>query len=416
MNKSIADCRFPIGNWQSEIGNRVMRKSALATKPTDRPEHELLLCCARTNSTPENVARLRQLASTTVDWQYFFLIARRHSVVPLIFGQLQQHASDIVPADTIRHLKLHYLENSARNTVLTSELCRLLKRLEESGIDAIPYKGPVLALVAYDNLALRRFVDLDIMVRREDVMAARDVFLAEGLEFARPLTPAQQEVLLKTQHNMQFTSDNRLLIVELHWEVASHLFASSVQADDLWSSLSTVDLDGTVVKTLSVDDLTFSLCVHGSRHLWERLGWICDIAELISRHSLNWHNLLARAARTDSERMFLLGVCLAERLLDAQLPGEIQNVCDGDDKLQSLAQTIISQLFNGTEHVPATTREIFKYNIGVRKSLSSRARYVLYMLRPTDSDLEHHDLPRSLSFGYYLMRPVRLFMKERKQL
>lgn len=386
----------------------------LASKPTDRPEHELLLCCARTSSTPENVERLRELGSTTIDWQYFFLIARRHSVVPLVYNQLQQHASDLVPADTIRHLKLHYLENSARNTVLTSELCRLLKQLEEAGIDAIPYKGPVLALVAFGNLALRRFVDLDIMVQREDVMAARDVFLAAGLELARPLTPAQQEVLLRTQHNMQFMSDNRLLIVELHWEVASHLFASSVQSEDLWSNLSTVELEGTRVRTLSVDDLTFSLCVHGSRHLWERLGWICDIAELIARHSLGWHNLLARAARTDSERMFLLGVCLAERLLDAKLPDEIKSVCDSDDRLQSLAQTIITQLFNGTEHVPATTREIFKYNIGVRKSLASRARYVMYMLRPTDSDLDGHALPRSLSFGYYLMRPVRLFLKERK--
>jgi hypothetical protein len=75
----------------------------------------------------------------------------------------------------------------------------------------------------------------------------------------------------------------------------------------------------------------------------------------------------------------------------------------------SLADNIIEHLFNGPTHVPATSREIFKYNIGVRKTLSARARYLLYMLRPTDSDLESRSLPPSLSFAYYLTRPFRLF-------
>ena len=70
---------------------------------------------------------------------------------------------------------------------------------------------------------------------------------------------------------MQFSRDNRRLIIELHWEVAPHLFASSVSAEQLWQNLVTIDLNGTQVKTLSADDLLFSLCVHGSRHLWERL-------------------------------------------------------------------------------------------------------------------------------------------------
>ena len=83
--------------------------------------------------------------------------------------------------------------------------------------------------------------------------------------------------------------------------------------------------------------------------------------------------------------------------------------CDSDPRLSALAENIIEHLFNGPEHVPATSREIFKYNIGVRKTLSARARYLLYMLRPTDSDLGARSLPPSLSFAYYLTRPFRLF-------
>jgi hypothetical protein len=215
--------------------------------------------------------------------------------------------------------------------------------------------------------------------------------------------------LLRTQHNIQFSRDNHRLIVELHWEVAPHLFASTVNGERLWQDLITLDLNGTEVKTFSAEDLLFSLCVHGSRHLWERLGWICDIAELITRRSLNWTALLERAASADTERMFLLGVYLAERLLDAPVPAEVKQRCDSDPRLASLAGNIIEHLFNGPTHVPATSREIFKYNLGVRKTLSARARYLLYMFRPTDGDLGAHSLPPSLSFAYYLTRPFRLF-------
>jgi hypothetical protein len=33
------------------------------------------------------------------------------------------------------------------------------------------------------------------------------------------------------------------------------------------------------------------------------------------------------------------------------------------------------------------------------------------MFHPTDSDVSGIALPRALSFGYYLMRPVRLLLK-----
>ena len=371
-------------------------------------EHRLLVCCARSVAAPHIVARLRELAAENIDWEYLFLLARRHSVVPLLYLQLHQHASDLVPEEHLQKLKQQYLENTARNTVLTAELCELVRSFAAVGIKAIPYKGPVLSLFAYGDLALRRFVDLDVIVKKTDVLKARAVLLASGYAPAKSLTLTQQELLLRTQHNMQFSRDNRRLIVELHWEVAPHLFASSVNAEHIWQDLGSIEVLGAEVNTLSADDLLFSLCVHGSRHLWERLSWICDVAELISRHSFNWTTLLERAATADAERMFLLGIHLAHELLDAPLPGEVRQRCDSDEQLRVLAANVVEHLFNGTTYVPATWREIFRYNIRVRKTLFARARYLAYMFLPTDGDLNRRSLPSRMSFVYYLIRPFRL--------
>ena len=379
-----------------------------------RVEDELLLCCARTEASPEVAARIRELAASDVDWDYLALLAKRHSIVPLLYRQLERHAAESIPSDQLAKLKLQYQENHARNIILTEELCQLIKLLSDAGIEAIPYKGPALALFAYGNLALRRFVDLDVIVKKADVLHARDLLLPYGYVPGKSLTLAQQELLLRTQHNLQLSRDNRRLLLELHWEVAPHLFASSVQENELWQNLTTINVNGTELKTLTADDLLFSLCVHGSRHLWERIGWICDVSELIARHQLNWSALLKRTARTDSERMFLLGLHLAQKLLGTNLPAEVQQRCDSDTRLQSLAGNVIEHLFSGPTHVPATSTEIFKYNIGVRKSLAARARYFAYMLRPTDSDFGSRALPPGFGFAYYLIRPFRLIFKNKQ--
>jgi len=378
---------------------------------SNRPEDELLLCCARTDANPQIVGRIRDLISSEIDWDYFFKLSRRHSLVPLAYVQLNRHASALLPAEVLQLLKRHYQENAARNLLLTAELCHLIKLFAASGIEAIPFKGPLLALFAYGDLSLRRFIDLDIMVRKADVLQARELLLAQGFDLAKSLNLDQQQLLLRTQHNMQFTRDEGKLIVELHWEVASHLFASSVQADELWQDLTTAELNDIVVKTLSADDLLFSLCVHGSRHLWQRLAWICDVAELIKHQKLNWRALLERAAKTDNERMFFLGLYLAEDLLGASLPADLKQRCLSDERLVALARNVVEHLFNGPEHVPASSSEMFKYNFGVRKTWRSRARYFLFILRPTDGDLGSHSLPAGLSFAYYLMRPFRLIFK-----
>jgi hypothetical protein len=375
-------------------------------------ERELLLCCARTKASAQIATRIRALATDNeLDWDYLFQLAHRHAVIPLLYRQLAREGADLIPPSFLAELKTQYQQNYARNIILTDELCRVIDIFKEAGIEAIPYKGPALAQFAYGDLGLRRFVDLDVIVKKSDVPRARDLLFKEDYALSKPLTPTQQDLLLRTQHNLQFARDDRRILLELHWEVAPHLFASSVQENELWQNLTGIKLSYREVNALSAEDLLFSLCVHGSRHLWERLGWICDISEIIARHELNWDALQQRAAATDNERMLLLGLYLAQKLLQANLPPEVQQRCAADERLESLAANVIEHLFNGPAHVPATSREIFQYNLRVRKSLTARARYLVHILRPTDRDVGTQLVPERFTFVYYLTRPFRLFFR-----
>lgn len=345
-----------------------------------------------------------------MDWNYLYLLARRHSVLPLVYSTLQKNAG-LIPPDQFERFKHAYQENVARNVLMTAEMKRLISLLGEKGIEAIPYKGPALALFAYGDVSLRRFVDLDIMVRKEDVDRGIQSLLKDGYELSKEMTHEQRALLLRTQHNLQFRRHNGQLIVELHWEVASHHFADSVQADELWRGLGTIEVSGTELKTMSANDLLFSLTVHGSRHCWERLLWLCDIAWLVFRHEPDWDLLMARARKTNNERMFLLGLYLCVKLFQMRVPEFIEAHLRQDTQLEKLSVTIVEGLFSGVTHKPATPMEIFKYNLNIRKTWSARAHYLRHMLEPTDGDVHAIALPKRFAFAYYVTRPFRLIFK-----
>jgi hypothetical protein len=147
----------------------------------------------------------------------------------------------------------------------------------------VPYKGPVLATSVYGNLALRQFVDLDLMIHRHDVLEAKEVLASLGYRPQYQLTRAQEAALLASQCEYAFTHEDGESTVELRWEITEH-FSFPLDTERLWERLEQVPLGGDNVPTLSPEDTLLILCAHGAKHLWERLGWICDVAELVHNH------------------------------------------------------------------------------------------------------------------------------------
>jgi hypothetical protein len=70
-----------------------------------------------------------------------------------------------------------------QNRALSNDLTRALEPLADNGVEAIPFKGPVLALQAYGDLDLGMFGDPHILIR--DFDAARTVATLGGRGYER---------------------------------------------------------------------------------------------------------------------------------------------------------------------------------------------------------------------------------------
>ena len=223
--------------------------------PADRPEGELLLCCARICEDSDRDACIRALLGKEIDWSYLLSTALPHGMMPLLYWHLNATCPDAVPKAAMEQLREHFRDNARRNLFLTGELLRLLNLFEAQGITAIPYKGPALAASVYGNIALRNFSDLDVLVHRQVVPRSKELLISSGYQPAHQLTNAQEAAFLRYECDRPFTRDDGASIVELHWEIMPRRLSFPLDTELLWERLVSISLGGKVVPTLSPEDL-----------------------------------------------------------------------------------------------------------------------------------------------------------------
>jgi hypothetical protein len=316
-----------------------------------------------------------------------------------------------VPGDFRAKLRDEFRKNATRNTLLAGELARLARLFEAEGVPLLAYKGPALAQQAFGDITLRRFVDLDVIVRRRDARRAGE--LLRSLGYAKPegLNRSHEEFLLRRQHNLAYTRDGGLMIVELHWEVAPSHFAAVPVGEGVWERATRVKLFGTEVGCPSPEDLLLALAVHGTKHLWERLAWVCDVAALLnSQPGFDWPYVQRLAREAHVERMLHLVLRLARGLAGANLPEGLVSNSD-DEVLSELSAEVTAAMFSSTEPEPIGFARNVRFNLRARDRLRERLDYLRFILTPTDGDLAAVSLPPGMSFAYYLLRPLRLVLK-----
>jgi len=154
-----------------------------------------------------------------------------------------------------------------------AELLELLKLFENNGIPAVPYKGPALAAQLYNNVSLRQFADLDILVPRTQALQARNLLTSRGYQPDIQLNHWQEAAFLDSQCQFHQVRGDLNIAVEIHWEIVPHHMVVPIDLRQVWRRLVPTSLGGTTVLSLSPEDLLFILCVHGTKHGWQRLEW-----------------------------------------------------------------------------------------------------------------------------------------------
>jgi hypothetical protein len=394
-------------------------------------EIELLLCCSHTHPDERQLTRIQNLVRQQLDWTYLLERATYHNVLPLIDRQLRKIEDYAIPADVVEQIHVNFNNNFQSNLRLTAELVKLSRLFEARSIPMLSFKGPILAQIAYGNLALRQFVDLDILVAETDVIYANQLLFSQGYQSQFTLTDRQQHVYTGLRSEQWFWHEQKQICVDLHWSILPKHYSFTPDPQLLWQQIERIDFGSQSVATLSPEHLLLFLCAHGAKHNWSRLYWICDIAELLRTHKhLDWTYLLNLTGRFGSEKMLLLGLHLASQFLESALPKNILIKLASDSTLPLLATQIHELLFypQYVDELSISTPSVYvakgespplasiaKQDFIYRQTMTSFRDRIWYwidtILTPTPLEWQIVTLPQVLFWIYYLIRLLRLTIK-----
>jgi hypothetical protein len=380
-----------------------------------RPEAALLVSCARTRFDAAAADRARDLLSPDIDWEFLLRLAREHGVEPLLYRNLHAVPSDRVPPQVLDALRADYRANAAHSLLLLAETAKLLTALAAAGIEAAPLRGPVLALSAYGDVALRKSADSDLLVRLADVTAAARVLAEAGYkaEGGDELTAVQRRALTGLAHHERFIGANGGVEVEVHWRPIS--FPLSPHPDE-WRVLDDcqVLVHGGREIPVPTPEWDFLLCcAHGYKHVFCCLKWICDIAELArSRPDLDYRWVETEAARLDCLRAVSIGSLLAADLLQAPIPEWLLARAGADRPTRRFAAEVQRRLERGEDQGGGAFDRLRSLRLQWQTAgaLPGRVRFLLRRVgEQSKKDIAALKLPAPLSPLYGLAKLCRLW-------
>lgn len=366
------------------------------------------MCCARTRINTQMGGRLRALVRGPLDWEAVYSGANEHGVLPLLCRNLLAVCPEDIPPEWRERFGADFLRIAQRNLYLTAEMIRLSELLHAEHILAIPYKGPLLASLAYSDLALRQFVDLDFALLQRDIPVAQTILLREGyVATFGEITPDEAVRLTRSEYQYRRSEGN--VIAELKTEMTLRYFPTRLDFEVMSRTLARIPLGGRDAFTFSAEDTLLLLAVHGAKHFWERLLWVADIAELVqSSAGVNWNRAFARSEELKAGRMLRLALYVAHIMLDAPLPGDVLKIILADSAARELGEVVRAR-FSLHSPAPLAVFERFRFRVNSRENLWQGMPYAIRLATsPDNPDREDLPLPGWLSGLRIILRPVLL--------
>jgi Uncharacterised nucleotidyltransferase len=334
-------------------------------------------------------------------------LAEEHRMLPMLFSRLTDMGST-VPLIVQESLRAGYHRNVFHSLANAAELIAVLSAFEHEMIPAMPFKGVALGASVYDNPTTRPAGDLDLLIYYRHLVPATAVLLERGYELKTSVradgTPATSGCC---EYHFERQTDG--MVIELRWrlEPMQPRFRRHLGMDWVWPRRRIAVLAGAEVPDMSPEMTLLVLCMHGTKHAWSRLIWICDVAQLLDRlPDLDWREVTQEAKQLGLWRMLALGVLLAQRVAGAEVPQRALRHFESDAAVCKLVQYIQDNLFDEPGSTP-TGR--IPYHIQLM-GFHDRVRLLLSLdfLRHNERDRAVIHLPQCLNALYYLVRPVRI--------
>ena len=366
----------------------------------------LIIECCRLS---QDSKLIEEKISLIKNWDDFISLSYSHGVFPLVYQVLKKH-EDKIPLNTFAFMKQTYMNLVKTNMLMTSELIKVSKLLEENGIKAIAFKGPVLSAMAYGDVISRQYVDLDLLVNENEIENVALILESNKYTTLNSSKLLKNKKYLETDKDFSFFTPINNIHIEMHWR----LFKKNILIENFYSDKNEIMINNNSISTFSFDFLLVYLCLHGSTHVWERIEWIVDINRLLElNYDIDWNKLLEISEKMDCKTSLLLGLNLSKMFFNTKYPNNIDLLLKDKkiEKLTFLVLDFIDKNFLLVENYQKYQKVNF-FNLKLINNKKEKFRYFLNVyFDVSKNDFLMFPFPSYLNFLHYFIKPFRVISK-----
>jgi hypothetical protein len=376
-------------------------------------EKQLVLYFSQVRLNKADLERIIELCKHPIDWKFVIETAVLNGVELILYNNLQKlNQYHEIPLDIMESLKKAYLSNTAKNMYLGYELCRLLKEFKRKSIDVIVLKGAALAHIVYPNCGLRKYRDIDILIKKDD----RQIVEKLVSEFAYVSTEDlvnQQHFKETCYHLAPYIHVDRNIILEIHWNITNKF---NIDINGWWNRAVKSKILKNYARVLCPDDLLKHLCIHTSKHGFKNIDLrdLCDITETIKcfYENIDWERFQQEVdsypIRTE---VYSILYCIKSIFFNNANYLNWLTYKKADLKLVSL----LEELIFSSDRDRVCPNQIS--SVILENSFKGKVKVVANKFFPHREFMtKRYSLPSSSPkiYFYYLMRPLMLLINKRK--
>jgi hypothetical protein len=369
-------------------------------------EWRLLVACARHAAGLSDARGTAAAAALIDDWASAERLACAHGLLPWLARGLSDAGLAGGPYATVAAAAS---ASAARALGQVRRLVELRTLLERAGVPVLPFKGPVLSLQLYGDVALRQSVDLDLVVPLDRYQDARAALVAHGLSPRGGHSERQERTLFRWLGHAPFGRGADF--VELHWRFADRRFPFALRVEDALARSCPLLVAGVTLPAMADDDVVAVLAMHGTRHLYERLEWLAGVTRLLVAHRGLAERLVAHAESLRARRMLLVSVHVAHEVLGLVLDDDWARALESDPAAAAIGAAMAADLEANVRRARpfASGRALQRRYAELVDGRLDRARLWMHAaLDPTARDHEAVALPDALVPLHRVIRPARL--------
>lgn len=332
------------------------------------------------------------------EWGEIIQKSLKHGIAPLLYDHFKKNSN--IPNSAMQRLRSIYLQNAIKNTRLYDRLTRALRALKEEDIPVVILKGAALAELLYQNIALRPMVDIDLLIKGQDMWRANEVLTQLGYDSDVGLLHSRRAI--KWCRHVIYQENNFWL--EVHPRIAE------IPKCDPWIKAIPTQIASNDVFILGPEDFLLHLCIHFEHHLHgnsSQLISLYDIAEILKRYGeeIDWDYMVKTSKKNRIGEAVYRTLCMTSKWLDSFIPMDALNQLKNDGMVISANDILNPDQIHWT--IPRDTSPVHYFPIlWTIPTISGKAYHIFRKVFPSrEFMINNYSIEKpGLVYFYYLVR------------